>query len=163
MSRQITLTLGILRDLMFGFDALADVRAESVTDSGPETYFPVIVPKAIGKLLDDLNTDNLFVIFHFDEHSEVWHRQHWQDSNSRRWQLVIKAAASSEEYLARQAEITARQMKLAAIKQLITKQWSAFEAPLMDSELNKLALTLSRFPREQCNLIPGLLEILYGS
>lgn len=160
MSRQITVTLGILRDLMFGFDQLADITAQSL--HRPDPYAPIIVPKAVGKLLEDLNTDGLFHIAHFDLHSEVWHRQHWQDSNSRRWELVAKAAASSEAYAARQAELNDRQQKLDRIKELIIKQWSAFEAAPMDNELHKLAVTLSRFQREQCKIIPGLEEILYG-
>lgn len=152
--------MSILRDLIFGFDSCANIKAQSLVR--PDPYAPLIVPKAVGKLLDDLNTDSLFHIIHFDIHSEVWHRQHWQDSNSRRWEVIAKAARSSEAYNAKLAEQNARSAKLAAVKLLIIKTWSAMDTAPLEAELHKLAVTLSNFPREQCSVIPGLEDILYG-
>jgi len=160
MSRQLTVSMSILRDLMFGFDVVADIRAQSLIR--PDPYAPIVVPKAVGKLLDDLNTDGLFHIIHFDAHSEVWHKNHWMDSNSRRWELIAKSSKASDAYNARCAEQNARQQKLAAIKSLIIHMWSALEAAPLEEELHKLAVTLSKFQRQQCNTIPGLEKILYG-
>lgn len=163
MSRQITVSMSLLRDLMFGFDSLADITAQSVTNAGPETYFPIIIPKEVGKILSELNTDKLFHIHHFPTHSEVWHVKHWADSNSRRWELISKSAADTETWNLRQQEVADRNNKILKIKELITARMPAFAAKSMEPQLLTMAITLSRMPAEQCDIIPGLKEILYGS
>jgi len=162
MSRQITISLNILRDFIWGFDQLADITAQSVTAQA-EVYFPIIVPKELGNLLNDLNTDNLFHIIQYPTHAEVWHRKHWEDSSSRRWELVRSCNVATEEHNAR-AELQRQQTtKINRIKELIKTQMRAFAAPGMEGPLLNMALAVSKLSKDQCHLIPGLVDILWTS
>lgn len=162
MSRQITLTTLILRELMFEFPELSNIRAQSITNAGPEVYCPRIVPREIGKILEELNTDGLFQIFLFPSHAEVWHRDHWMDSNSRRWQLVMAANKSVQEWNDRHQEEEVRRSKISAIKAVILKWSPHYGDKSMTATLHDLAVALSKAPPEVAEKIPGLHDILYG-
>jgi hypothetical protein len=161
MPRDITISLELLRDLMFDFNSLAEIRAQSVTDAGPEVYAPKIVPKELGKIIEALNTDDLFVIFHFDHHSEIWHKGHWADSNSRRWLLITKANASIVQWNERMEIESARLSKLRKIKDCICAAMPAFADKAMESNLHNMAIALSKAPRELTDRVPGLTDIMY--
>lgn len=163
MSRQITISLEILRDLIFEFNYLSEIRCQSVTDAGPETYFPKIIPKELGKVIESLNTDDLFVIFHYDHHSEIWHKAHWQDSNSRRWSLIKASQISIEVFNERQQIEDTRRTKLHAIKECIIKTMPAFNDKAMSDTLHNMAVALSKSPKELAEKVPGLVDILFPS
>lgn len=164
MSRQITLPLETLRDLIFGFDGLASIDYQSVTTRA-EVYFPVIIPRPLGDILEELNTDNLFVIKSYPTHSEVWHRRHWDDSASRRWDIIAKSAAATKAYDELQLAAAAKADKITKIKTIITNQPNM--AGLADTrfaaQLHNMAVAMLNMDRETCRLFPGLEEILYES
>lgn len=162
MSRQVTLSLELVRSLMFEFEQLAAFRALSVTDRGSEVYFPKLVPAELGRILEELNTDNLFHIVHYPSHSEVWDRRHWLDSVSYRWKRIEESNVKLAAYNERAEQLAAKRAKVELIKQVILKWVPAYGLAAMREQLASLAYTLSTASAETAKQIPGLYEALYG-
>ena len=162
MSRQITLSMELIRSLMFEFEGLANLRCLSVTDRGSEVYFPKIIPRELGNILEELNTDGLFYIVHYPSHSEVWHKSHWLDSVSYRWKRIEESNVKLAQYNERSAQLAAKRAKVEQVKQVILKWVPAYGLPIMKEQLASLAYTLSTANEETAKQIPGLYEVLYG-
>jgi len=162
MSRQITLSLELVRSLMFEFESLAHLKALSVTDSGSEVYFPRIIPRELGGVLEELNTDNLFHIVHYPSHSEIWHKNHWMDSVSRRWKLIEDSQVKSAAYNERAEQLAAKRAKVKIVEAVILKWVPLYGHHSMATQLSSLAYTLATASPETAKQIPGLHEALYG-
>lgn len=147
---------------MFEFEQLAGLRSLSTTDRGPETYFPKLIPRELGQLFEEFNTDNLFYIVHYPSHSEIWHKSHWLDSNSYRWKRIEDSNVKLATYNERAEQLAAKRAKVDQVKQVILKWVPAYGLPVMKEQLASLAYTLSSADSNTAKQIPGLYEILYG-
>lgn len=147
---------------MFEFESLAHLKALSVTDRGSEVYFPRIIPRELGGVLEELNTDNLFHIVHYPSHSEIWHKNHWNDSISKRWKLLEDLQVKSDERNARAIELRLKRWKVQTAEQVILKWCPFYGHQSMATQLSSLAYTLANASPETAKQIPGLHEALYG-
>lgn len=163
----ITLPLETVRDLIFGFDQYWGIKPSSFIRND-SMIPPVIVPKQLGKILDELNslyTDTKpFHIIHYEQHTEVWSYEHWRLSDSKRWHQALHSEERARIH--NEANLLANriQAKRQAIKEILVNTMSYMNRKDQTIPLSKMIdFFMSSPPKEFCDQIPGMTEVVYGN
>lgn len=161
MIPSITLPLKTLADLLFrAFDCQWGERC--LSHAKGDSLFPIRVPKTLGKLLEDQDTDErkVFHIIHFPTHSEVWRMDWWMLSASRREEILQRSEARSAEYLAQKAIDDRTNSRYTVIRQYLCANHPIYANRNMAGVLHNLCFVLARAEDSTISQLPGLPELL---
>lgn len=151
----VTLPLDVLHDLVFGYKEFWGERSLSRTSSEPEPFFPRLIPRQLGEIIQQHNPKDkpLFHVLLYPTHAEVWSNEHWQLSTSRKYHIIHKSdAAKSRE----------NGVQLDAIKRVILAIAPAYGNKGNEDNLTQMARALRHASPDIAKMFPGLSEIIYG-
>lgn len=157
---QIKVTPVAIRNLLFGFETLWGERCESVTTREPESFYPRRIPLEYAAILKAHDPDEqLYKIFQFTSHAEIWHIDHWNLSASKRMALMEKCHKQDETLAAARHKEASAYQKFMRVKQAIVAIMPALEYD--PRGLSQLCRTLLQAPRELTDKFTGLTAIIH--
>lgn len=146
--------------MLFGFETQWGEPCKSVTTVEPESFYPRRLPVEYAKILAQEDpAEELFKIFVYPDHCEVWDIRQWNLSASKRMALVQKCNRNTAEYEKAKAAAAAEYTRTKNISNALIKIWPALEYD--PKGLLTLVRTLSKAPRELTDKFPGVTEIVH--
>ena len=158
----ITITAKGVRNVLFGFDELWGEPLQSVlVRQEPLGLYPRHVPLEYAEILlkPDPNSE-LFQIFKYTGHAEVWHAEHWRHSASRCVLNAQTRATREQAYHEALVQQQAEYAKFQKVKDKVLRIMPAL-AHGDSTALVNLVRTLMAAPKELTDKFEGLTALLH--
>lgn len=156
----IQVTPSAIRNMLFGFEHLWGERCQSVTTVEPESFYPRRIPLEYAAILEKHDPDgNIFKIFKYPAHAEIWHIDHWNLSASKRMALMERCHKQDDELASRRHKEASAFQKFMRVKDAILVIMPALEYD--QRGLSQLCRTLMQAPRELTDKFTGLTAIIH--
>ena len=102
---------------------------------------------------------NIFKIFKYPDHAEIWHIDHWNLSASKRMALMERCHKQDDELASRRHKEASAYQKFMRVKDAILVIIPALEYD--QRGLSQLCRTLMQAPRELTDKFTGLTAIIH--
>ena len=124
----IQLTPAALRNALFGWDEHWGEPCRSVTLNEPESFYPRRVPVAVAQVIQKHDPEGeLFKVFIYPTHAEVWHALQWAHSASCKHAKLLASAVRLAEHNKRVDVQRAEFEQLQRTKNILLKHYPIWE------------------------------------